>query len=118
MIPTVPNMQALLSLKNHKDGEIVYVENLKQEYYYLAEDDKWIPYYEEEKILLSDEEGILNNAGTNLYDINKMLVAGMPSYTPEDIIDSKKVIRNFINTNPANVYMLLCHLYYSCLFFL
>ena len=109
MIPTVPNMQALLSLKNHKDGEIVYVEELEQEYYYLAEEDKWIPYYKEEKILLSDEEGILNNTGTSLYDINKMLIAGMPDYTPEDIIDSKKTIRKFIDENPANVYMLLCH---------
>jgi hypothetical protein len=65
--------------------------------------------YTKEKILLSDEEGILNKTGTSLYDINKMLIAGMPDYTPEDIIDSKKTIRKFIDENPANVYMLLCH---------
>lgn len=40
MIPCVPNMQALLALKNHKDGEVVYVSDLEQEYYYLAEEDK------------------------------------------------------------------------------
>lgn len=51
----------------------------------------------------------MEQAGTSLYDINKMLIAGMPNYTPEDIIDSKKNIREFINENPANVYMLLCH---------
>lgn len=119
MIPCVPNMQALLALKNHKDGEIVHVSDLDQDYYYLAEEDKWIPYYEEEKIVvLSDEEGVMEQAGTSLYDINKMLIAGMPNYTPENIIDSKKLIRKFIDENPANVYMLLCHdLRYYTIFF-
>ena len=38
-----------------------------------------------------------------------MLIANLTNYGAEDIATAKKLIRSFINENPANVYMLLCH---------
>lgn len=106
MIPKVKKFEYLSAIKNHQDGEIVFVEDLNQEYYYLEEEDKWIPYFAEEE-LVTVKEG--ETPGTNLYQLNKMLVANLTNYGVEDIKSAKKLIRNFIDENPANVYMLLCH---------
>lgn len=106
MIPKVKKFEYLSAIKNHQDGEIVFVEDLNQEYYYLEEEDKWIPYFAEEE-LVTVKEG--ETPGTNLYQLNKMLVANLINYGAEDIKSAKKLIRNFIDENPANVYMLLCH---------
>lgn len=106
MIPKVKKFEYLSAIKNRQDGEIVFVEDLNQEYYYLAEEDKWIPYFEEEE-LVTVKEG--ETPGTNLYQLNKMLIANLTNYGAEDIATAKKLIRSFINENPANVYMLLCH---------
>jgi hypothetical protein len=106
MIPKVKKFEYLSAIKNHQDGEIVFVEDLNQEYYYLEEEDKWIPYFAEEEIV-TVKEG--ETPGTNLYQLNKMLVANLTNYGVEDIKSAKKLIRNFIDENPANVYMLLCH---------
>lgn len=106
MIPKVKKFEYLSAIKNHQDGEIVFVEDLNQDYYYLEEEDKWIPYFAEEEIVtVKDGE----NPGTNLYQLNKMLVANLTNYGVEDIKSAKKLIRNFIDENSANVYMLLCH---------
>lgn len=106
MIPKVKKFEYLSAIKNRQDGEIVFVEDLNQEYYYLKEEDKWIPYFAEEE-LVTVKEG--ETPGTNLYQLNKMLVANLTNYGVEDIKSAKKLIRNFIDENPANVYMLLCH---------
>ena len=105
MNPSVPNMEALLALKNHEDGEIIFVSDLKQDYCYVAETDEWVIYYPEE-VSYSEET---DSSGTNLYQLNKLLVGGMPDCPPEKIQDLKKEIRTFVNDNQANVYMLLCH---------
>lgn len=106
MIPKVKKFEYLSAIKNHQDGEIVFVEDLNQEYYYLEEEDKWIPYFAEEELVTVKES---ETPGTNLYQLNKMLVANLTNYGVEDIKSAKKLIRNFIDENPANVYMLLCH---------
>ena len=106
MIPKVKKFEYLSAIKNHQNGEIVFVEDLNQEYYYLEEEDKWIPYFAEEE-LVTVKEG--ETPGTNLYQLNKMLVANLTNYGVEDIKSAKKLIRNFIDENSAKVYMLLCH---------
>lgn len=103
MIPCVPNMQALLALKNHKDGELVRVSDLNQTYSYCEENDSWIPYYNDEEITSSEENGDFS-----LYQFNQMVISQLPDMPEEDIQKSKVDIRAFINLTKSPAYMLLC----------
>lgn len=103
MIPSVSNMKTLLALKNHKDGELVYVSDLNQTYAYCADNDSWIPYYDDNEITTDDKKSEIS-----LYKFNQMIISQLPDMSKEDIEKSKKDIRAFINATDSPAYMLLC----------
>lgn len=43
----------------------------------------------------------------NLYEMNKTGYAGLPSYTPEDLHQAKKLVVNFLKAHPSNYYLML-----------
>ena len=103
---SVPSLAALKALQNCEDGEIIFVEDLKQDYY--LNEGEWIPYYAEEAVTTTAE----SDSKMDLYNLNRMLMSQMPDLSHEDIIAAKKTIREFVNLNGEDVsgaYMLLCH---------
>lgn len=103
---SVPSLAALKALQNCEDGEIIFVEDLKQDYY--LNEGEWIPYYVKEAVTTTAE----SDSKMDLYNLNRMLMSQMPDLSHEDIINAKKTIRGFVNLNgedTSGAYMLLCH---------
>ena len=97
----VPNKQVLEMLKNNVEDEIAYVEGIDQ--YFIYSDGEWIPYHDEECLNVENE----SEAEMNLYAFNKIIIGQMPDYTEEEIEQSKKIIRNYVDAVDSSVYMLL-----------
>ena len=104
MIPVVPNLSALNALKNHRDGELVFVTDLNQTYAYDEQTASWIPHYTDEEITSTNENG----SKISLYQFNQMAIAQLPDMSDEDVEKSKSDIRAFIDNINSPVYMLLC----------
>ncbi len=103
---SVPSLAALNALKNCEDGEIIFVEDLEQDFYFNK--GQWIPYYAEESVIATDE----SDQKMDLYSLNRMFMSQMPNLSEEDIENAKQTIRRFIDHDSGNssgVYMLLCH---------
>ena len=98
MVPMVSTLQELLLLRNHEEGEIIYVGELKQNYHY--HNGEWLPYEEN-----SEDPGV---AQMNLYNFNQMIMAQVPEVDEAGIENIKKLIKDFIG-EANNAYMLLCH---------
>lgn len=97
----VPNKQVLEMLKNNVEDEIAYVESIDQ--YFIYDNGEWIPYHDEECLNVESK----SDTEMNLYAFNKIIINQMPDYTDEEIEQSKKVIRNYIDMSGSSVYMLL-----------
>ena len=108
VVLSVPNLKALKALQNHKDGEVIRVEELDQDYCYVEETDEWVPFFSE--VDTTEVEGEV--PGLDLYSVNKMLINQLPDLDEEDIDKVKKIIRKYVDTDSkgsSSVYMLLCH---------
>ena len=91
----IQNLKLLKALKNHDDGEIIYVLDEKAFYQYDAEKEDWFPVPQED------------NSNFTEYDLNKMVVKGMPSLTPEQLAAKENEIRHYVEITKNTVYMLL-----------
>lgn len=100
----VKTFSELLALKNHQEGEIIYVQELDQDYIY--QDEQWMIYFkpEEKEMELEDIKGL------DLYTLNKMILNKVSTYSEKDILQAKKNIKEFVNADDlSHAYMLLCH---------
>lgn len=104
MLPTVKTLLELHALKNHEEGEIIKVLETGQ--YYIFHNGEWIIY------VAQDDETLKGtiDSGLDLYSLNKMIIKDMKNYSKEDILEAKKLVKEFISKDDlSHAYMLLCH---------
>ena len=91
---TVENYNKLVDLKNISDGELVITDDTHQIYQF--KDNKWI-----EKDMNEESKKL------TLYDLNKLIVAQMPSLTTKELEEKKKLITDFVAEIQGKYYLLL-----------
>ena len=95
----IDNKDILLNLKNHQEDEIAYVKDQKK--FYLYKNNEW------NEVRNPNEEVF----SLSLYEMNKMILAELPSLNDEEIQNGKNILREYILDlkHLDKYYTLLCH---------
>ena len=94
----IPNMNSLYALQNHEEGEIAWIEDIQE--YRMWHDGQWV-------VLDPKTKGV----DLSLYEVNKQLIAQMPTLSGTDLEEAKSTLSHYVNglEHSDDYYMLLCY---------
>ena len=94
----IPNMNSWYALQNHEEGEIAWIEDIQE--YRMWHNGQWV-------VLDPKTKGV----DLSLYEVNKQLIAQMPTLSGTDLEEAKSTLSHYVNglEHSDDYYMLLCY---------
>ena len=93
----VQNLKSLHAIKNHKNGELAYIEDTKEIYAWSDEHNDWLK-------IETNSQGI----DLNLYELNKSIINQLTPMTKEEIFSKEDMLNDYRYFSENTYYMLLC----------
>lgn len=93
----VLNLSTLHALQNHKLGEVAWVEDIEK--FYVYTENGWT------------EMAADSNLNLSLYEVNKQIIAQMPTLSGTDLEEARLTLSHYVNglDHSDDYYMLLCY---------